>query len=53
MAAEIKPILTKLYEDPEFDVRYFADEAKQSNIRFVSKGTHFCHKIFILALRLG
>lgn len=32
--AEIKPILAKLNEDGEFDVRYFADEAKQSMFEF-------------------
>lgn len=30
LTADIKPILAKLNEDTEFDVRYFADEAKQS-----------------------
>jgi len=30
LASDIQPILAKLTEDGEYDVRYFADEAKQT-----------------------
>jgi hypothetical protein len=29
---EIKPLVSKMGEDQEFDVRYFADEAKEGNL---------------------
>ncbi len=32
--SEVKPVLTKMCSDSEFDVRYYAEEARQGKIPF-------------------